>query len=207
MCLHSKPPNGVGLAVYVLLSSNVRSRERLLCHHEEQHFVSLFFTQYPSCSSKVPAFGPIVQELNMCLLDRDWKRDQKNFAQFLEQFEHHPRPVCVFLCPEGTTITQGWVFLICFERIASLDRSQQFARRAGRPVFDVFSSRLHARLARPAASLDRARVHHPANPRVGEGKRRDGLPVRHDDAVRRLHRRSERRSLRARGGCELSRLG
>lgn len=43
----------------------------------------------------------------MCLLDRDWKSDQKNFSLFLEQFEHHPRPVCVFLCPEGTTITQG----------------------------------------------------------------------------------------------------
>lgn len=50
----------------------------------------------------------------MCLLDRDWKSDQKNFTLFLEQFEHHPRPVCVFLCPEGTTITQGSSFIFSF---------------------------------------------------------------------------------------------
>lgn len=125
----------------------------------------------------------------MCLLDRDWKSDQKNFSLFLEQFEHHPRPVCVFLCPEGTTITQGsssFLSLFLMHRIA---QSLAGIRKTHRP------SRLRrllisfpARVARSAAPLDRPGVHHPANPRVGEGERRDGLSVRHHDAVRRLHR-------------------
>ena len=88
-------------------------------------------------SRKVPMFGPIVQELNMCLLDRDWKADQKNFAMYLKQFETHPRPVCVFLCPEGTTITQGSLCFRAFSAAESLHRSQEYAKRNGRPVFEV----------------------------------------------------------------------
>ena len=75
--------------------------------------------------AKVPAFGPIVQDLNMCLLDRNWTTDQTHFKTFLERFETHPRPTCVFLCPEGTTIVQS-----------SYERSQDYARRTGRPVLE-----------------------------------------------------------------------
>ena len=48
-------------------------------------------------------------------------------------------------------------------------------------------------IARSAAPIDRSRVHYPAAARVGARKRRNGVSVRHDDAVRRVYRGSQRR--------------
>ena len=62
----------------------------------------------------------------MCLLDRHWETDQKHFKRFLERFETHPRPECVFLCPEGTTITHK-----------SHEKSVAYAARTNRPQFEV----------------------------------------------------------------------
>ena len=55
-------------------------------------------------SRKLPALGYVVKDLGMCLLDRNWEKDQKHFKDFIDVFENHPRPLCVFLCPEGTTV-------------------------------------------------------------------------------------------------------
>ena len=54
--------------------------------------------------SKIPALGYVVKDLGMCLLDRNWEKDQQHFKDFLNVFENHPRPLCVFLYPEGTTV-------------------------------------------------------------------------------------------------------
>ncbi|KAK8800299.1 hypothetical protein WA171_004933 [Blastocystis sp. BT1] len=74
---------------------------------------------------KIPILGPVVQDLNMCLLDRHWETDQDHFRHFLERFESHPCAECVFFCPEGTTITR-----------ASYERSKSFAQRSNRPKFE-----------------------------------------------------------------------
>ena len=63
-------------------------------------------------NSKIPTLGYVVKDLGMCLLDRNWEKDQKHFKDFLEVFETHPRPLCVFLCPEGTTITYRMFLMI-----------------------------------------------------------------------------------------------
>ena len=60
---------------------------------------------------KIPALGYVVKDLGMCLLDRDWEKDQQHFKDFMHVFENHPRPLCVFLCPEGTTITHRILIL------------------------------------------------------------------------------------------------
>ena len=62
----------------------------------------------------------------MCLLDRHWETDQKHFKHFLERFVTHPCPECVFLCPEGTTITHS-----------SHAKSVAYAARTHRPQFEV----------------------------------------------------------------------
>ena len=46
----------------------------------------------------------------MCLLDRNWEKDQQHFKDFMQVFENHPRPLCVFMCPEGTTFTESIEF-------------------------------------------------------------------------------------------------
>ena len=76
--------------------------------------------------SKIPILGYVVQDLNMCLLDRNWETDQAHFRTFLERFTTHPCGECVFLCPEGTTRTAK-----------NISKSKAFATKTNRPQFDV----------------------------------------------------------------------
>ena len=97
-------------------------------------------------NSKIPTLGYVIKDLGMCLLDRNWEKDQQHFKDFIEVFENHPRPLCVFLCPEGTTITYR-MNVLWFSPLDTHVKSQAFAKKTDRPVFDVFSSlKLHLNL-------------------------------------------------------------
>ena len=90
-----------------------------------------FFTR-----RSVPTFGYIVKDLGMCLLDRNWQSDQSHFKDFMTRFETHPRPMCAFICPEGTTITaRSTSPLVSCED--TYKRSQEYAAKTNRPVFEV----------------------------------------------------------------------
>lgn len=91
----------------------------------------------------VPTFGYIVKDLGMCLLDRNWQTDQTHFKDFMTRFETHPRPVCVFICPEGTTITER-PSVSPLSRVDTYKRSQEYAVKTNRPVFEVgFAHHVH----------------------------------------------------------------
>lgn len=87
---------------------------------------------YPSvihliCSS-IPIFGYGIRDLSMCLLDRNWEKDRKTFDTYLSNFMDATIPVCAYICPEGTTISES-----------TYQRSQSFAKKTNRPILEVGS--------------------------------------------------------------------
>ena len=67
-----------------------------------------------------------MRDLSMCLLDRNWEKDRHTFDTYLDTLANASHPICAYICPEGTTLSQS-----------TYERSQAYAKRANRPVFEV----------------------------------------------------------------------
>lgn len=78
----------------------------------------------------IPVVGYGIRELGMCLLDRNWEKDRKTFDNYLSNYVNASIPVCTYICPEGTTLSES-----------TYQRSQAYAKKTNRPVFEV---RIHS---------------------------------------------------------------
>ena len=74
----------------------------------------------------IPVMGYGIRDMGMCLLDRNWEKDKKTFDTYLSNYVNATIPVCTYICPEGTTLSES-----------TYQRSQAYAKKTGRPIFEV----------------------------------------------------------------------
>lgn len=74
----------------------------------------------------IPVFGYAIQDIHMCLLDRNWENDRSHFDSFLTDYLASLKPISCLMCPEGTTFARS-----------TYESSQRYAKKSGRPVLEV----------------------------------------------------------------------
>ena len=60
-----------------------------------------------SLTRSIPVMGYAFRDMGMCLLDRNWEKDKKTFDTYLSNFVNAAIPVCTYICPEGTTLSES----------------------------------------------------------------------------------------------------
>ena len=85
-----------------------------------------FSAMMKSSLRSIPLFGYAIKDLHMCFLDRNWERDQLPFDSFLTDYLTSLNPISFLLSPEGTVYCRS-----------TYERSQRYAKNAGRPVLEV----------------------------------------------------------------------